>query len=120
MNEEIQKAHLKTPAARNTYDKALINIDERANVFYLAINGNFLNIFPNDQDANDKWLTPGEFHKIAGHGTPKGDMYENYQKYLKLAVQSGDYSETDNAFKVMRAYQLEAGKNIVPAPDRIV
>lgn len=115
----IEKVYMKTPADRNKFDKALMNIDERVNVCYMTLNGSYLSIFPIANDANNKWVTPAEFHNLMGHGTTEGDFFENYQNHLKGAMQSGDYSKADAALEVISNYQKKAGKAIIPSSFKI-
>ncbi len=109
-----EQAYIKKPALRNTYDKALINVDERANVFYMVLNSSMLSIFPIANHPENKWVTPSEFHQMMGHGTTLGDYFENYTKNLNEAKQTGNYQEADKALEAIVNYQQQAGQAVVP------
>ncbi len=115
LTSQIEKAYIKKPAARNQYDKDLINVDERVNVCYMVLNGSLLTIFPIAGHADNKWVAPNEFHQIMGHGTTEGDYFENYATALHEAVNSGNYQKADEALAAISNYQQKAGKAIIPS-----
>ena len=114
----VEEAYVKKPAARSTLDKALINVDERVNVFYMVLNGSVLKIFPIINDSNNRWATPNEHHQLAGHGTESGDLFENYLKSLAAARTTGNYSDADFNLKRIVDYQKEYGSAVLPSPTR--
>ena len=119
IKDYVDQAHMKKPAFRSTFDKEIIHVDERANVLYMVLNGNYLNIFPIPEDPNNTWATPSEFHQIMGHGTARGDLFENYQKALSDAKVTGDYSQAASHLKAISDYQQETGANIMPSEAKI-
>ncbi len=113
--DEVKKAHNKKPSARSTYDKALINVDERVNVFYMVLNGSVLRIFPIENHSNNKWVTPQEFHETLGHGEENADLYENYLISLKEDIESNNYQHADKHLEIIAAYQREISGSIMPS-----
>lgn len=55
LSKYVDEAYRKNPAQRSTFDKDIITVDERVNVFYMAANGQFLNIFPVPGHADEPW-----------------------------------------------------------------
>ena len=116
--ELVKKAYIIKPALRSTFDKALINVDERVNVFYMVLNGSMLKIFPIENDPNNKWATPNEHHQLKGHGTEEGDIFENYIKTLAAARASNNYQEANAALERISNYQQQAGASILPSETK--
>ena len=54
ISEEVNTAYSKAPGERNKMDKELMKVDERVNIVYMIINGNFLKLFPL-KDAAHSW-----------------------------------------------------------------
>ncbi|MCD6333464.1 MAG: cytochrome c biogenesis protein ResB, partial [Bacteroidales bacterium] len=54
----VATAQRKNPNQRNPLDKALLKLDEKLNVFYMALNGAYLKVFPDPTDLNARWLAP--------------------------------------------------------------
>ena len=119
INEFVDGAYMKKPASRSTFDKEIIYVDERINVLYLALQKNYLNIFPIPDHQEDKWVNPDDFHESRGHGTEEGDMFENYILALQDAVVTGDYSGADNALKVISDFQNEHGEKVMPSETKV-
>ncbi len=114
----VDDAYIKKPALRSTYDKELIYVDERANVFIMALRGSLLNIFPIENDPTNKWVTPSEIHQIKGHNSTEGDMFENYLRLLNEAQVSNNYTQANNALTVISNYQKEKGKAVMPSETK--
>ncbi len=119
LKSKVEDAYIKVPASRNTYEKELINVDERVNVFYMAMSGSYLNIFPIENDPDNKWVSPQEFHQIKGHGSAKGDMFENYLRLLNEAQESNNYVESNNALSVISNYQKVNGIAVLPSERKV-
>ncbi len=114
----VEKSYIKKPAERSNYDKSLINIDERVNVFFMVLNRSILRIFPLEDNPNNKWISPPDFHKLKGHGTQDGDLFENYVKALSDAATTGNYDEANAALDKIRNYQFGIGSEIIPSETK--
>ena len=114
----VDHSYNKTPSTRTIQDKAIINVDERVNVIYMALNGSFLRILPLPDDENNKWVTPTEFHETFGHGNKNADLFETYLIDLGQAEISGDYSSANKSLdKIMKYQQRESG-GILPSKTK--
>lgn len=114
----VEQAYIKKPALRSTLDKALINIDERVNVIYMAINASTLKIFPIANDPNNKWATPEENHQKKGHGTEEGDVFETYMQALAAARSSNNFQDANAALARISMYQQQTGADILPSKTK--
>ncbi len=54
ISEEVNAAYSKAPGERNKMDKEVMKIDERVNIVYMILQGNFLKLFPL-KDGTDNW-----------------------------------------------------------------
>jgi cytochrome c-type biogenesis protein CcsB len=119
ISTQVNAAQIKKPALRSTLDKALINVDERFNVFYKALNGGYLKIFPIENDPDNKWATPKEYHDLKGHGTDEGDIFEGYLQKLEAARASNNYQEANKVIaRINRNQALFAGA-ILPSATKV-
>ncbi len=115
---QVEQAYIKKPALRSTYDKALINVDERVNVCYMVLNGSLLRIFPVKDHPNNKWVTPPEHHQAMGHGTEYGDLFDNYVAALKEAVKTNNYQEAEAKLALISKFQQDFGGEILPSATK--
>jgi hypothetical protein len=64
LNGMVNDAYAKKPNVRNGTDKAIIKLDEKVNVFYMAMNGSIYKMFPLEDDANNAWVIPQQFKRL--------------------------------------------------------
>lgn len=57
LQEHVDRAFRKEPVHQNAFDKEVIKLDERVNVFMMAMRGEFLKIFPKQNSDNNEWMT---------------------------------------------------------------
>ena len=57
LQEYAEKAFRKKPIEQNTFDKEIIKLDERANVFMMIFEGSLLKVFPDGYTSNHKWIS---------------------------------------------------------------
>ena len=112
---EVEKANIKKPSERSTYDKDIINIDERLNVFYMALNSSVLKIFPIENDPNNRWAIPQEHHQIKGHGNKNAELFDDYILSLKDAMATSDYKKADQNIEAIAAFQKSISSDILPS-----
>ena len=55
LSDQVQKSFRKSPSKQNRFDKELIKLDERVNLYYMLIQGTMFRLFPADANAQ-KWI----------------------------------------------------------------
>jgi len=121
LGKYVEEANRKKPVERSKFDKDVLTVDERVNIFYFIYVGNYIRIFPLQNDPGHHWYSPTD-------GPPmfKGDdslfvsniMYL-YTGAIYKAVASGDYTEADKHLESMRLFQERNAKDIIPSHTRI-
>ncbi len=53
----VEEANEKKPAERSEFDKEILNVDERFNILYNVLSGNYLKIFPKRNDISKTWYS---------------------------------------------------------------
>jgi cytochrome c-type biogenesis protein CcsB len=93
----VDAAYQKKPALRGTFDKDVITVDERVNVFYMAINKEFMKIFPIPGKQTESWRTPsGPFTVYRGADSAfVSSVFDYYLQSLRAGIESGNYSDAD-------------------------
>jgi len=112
LKAKVDEAYIKKPVLRTKFDKEIINVDERVNVFNMALNGSLLRIFPIPNDPNNKWGTPLE-SKMAANNTKADSLFINYLKHLLDAKNTNNYDNADEALEKVINYQKTEGKEII-------
>ncbi|MCK5775260.1 MAG: cytochrome c biogenesis protein CcsA, partial [Bacteroidales bacterium] len=114
----IDEAYRKKPSERGKFEKDLITVDERVNVFYMGINKGFLQIYPVPNNNISNWLTPqGPFHGV--HKQDSAFVVAAFDYYLQSLIsgqKTGDYSDASMAMAGIKQYQ----KNFMPNYESLI
>lgn len=120
LKAQVDQAYIKKPALRTKYDKELLNVNERVNVYYMALNGSLLKIFPIPNHPNDNWVTPLEFENASsGFSNLDSMMFITYLQKLNAAKLSNNYQSVNEAINKISNYQKEIGHAIVLSESKI-
>lgn len=116
--EEVNKLK---PSQRTEADNELLKVDERFNIFYAVLTGDFLKLFPNRLDDNNTWYTGQQFGE--GFEEEDGIFVKNittiYLLALQKGLQSGDWAEAEETLGYIDLYQRKAGSEVYPSQTRI-
>lgn len=106
----------KRPAERGTYDKEIINVDERVNVAYIIYSGRFMRVFPLEGDANNKWYYPEEalktFSQKASHEVLA--LLKKNSIGLAKGISQGKWEEANSAIDAIKSYQKKYASAVIP------
>jgi len=119
LQEQVEQAYMKQPANRNTFDKEIINVDERANVLYMLLNGSYLTVFPLPNNENNKWVSPSEYHRMEGHDKNESMLFNDYLQKLIEAKTTGNYATANALLQEFKEFQKKAGAIIIPSDRKI-
>ncbi len=119
LNNAVSEAHNKKPALRNKYDKELIKVNERINIFHNLLHGTMLKVLPVPDDPGNKWTTPAAFITASRKSGVDSLLFENYLNELKSAQSTGDYANANEKLELISAYQRDKGRDIVPDESKI-
>ena len=122
LTSAAETANQLKPAERDESLKELIKADERFNIFYALLNGDFLRIFPNRKDEKNTWFTR-EQHAHGKFDEEDAIFVKNitdiYLTGLKNGITTGDWTDADKALGFMDLYQKKAGAKVYPSESRI-
>jgi cytochrome c-type biogenesis protein CcsB len=117
----VEEANRLKPSERNDSHNEILKLDERFNIFYGLISGDFLRIFPNRNDANNTWFTMHQSQQ----GFDKEDalFVQSITPMFLTAIENGlenqDFSEAEQALEYLHLYQEKAGAEVYPASNLI-
>jgi len=113
----VEEANKLKPAERNEAHKELLKTDERFNIFYGLLAGDFLRLFPRAGDENNTWYTQNQFNQ--GFNDEDGRFVKNiipvYLQGLQKGITEEDWSDADEALGYIGLYQQELGEEVFPA-----
>lgn len=107
LSKYVEEAYQKKPAQRGTFDKDVITVDERVNVFYMAIRDDFMKIFPIPGEPEKSWVTPnGPFTDFKGQdSTFVASVFDYYFQSLRAGIESGNFKDADLMLQGINQFQ---------------
>ncbi len=118
LSQHVNEAYNKKPVERNSFDKDVIKVDERVNIFFMAISGDFLNAFPEPGHPNNKWHTAEKPYET--FDSTDAQFVENilplYYGAVLEAMQTNNWSEADTALSYLKTFQDRYGSTVMPSP----
>lgn len=121
LEDTYNSAFSKRQADQSQYDKEVINVTERFNIFNNIIYGYYTKIIPVKNDIDQSWTSwiyttaesPVEINDIAYK------FITEYFNTIKQGGNSGDWSAADAKLQEISDYQHEWGKNVMPSESKV-
>lgn len=120
--DEINAANRVNPNERGTFEKDLIQVDERLNIAYLVYSGNIFKIFPQfnptPQDmVKDKWYTP--LDAITNFTGQNKAAVETMVRGLINYIITENWKMADEFIGHISQYQQKVGESVIPSQSRL-
>lgn len=121
LEQVVLEANEKKPAERNEFDKEILKVDERFNLVFNVLSGNYLKIFPKKDDPTRTWYNPN--HSFEDFGEEEArfaiGIIPLYFVNIQNAKTSGDWTEAEDALAYIKKYQDVLASDIIPSKERI-
>lgn len=124
-NYKLQKAldisYSKSPSERNRFDKDLIKLDEKINIFHQLISHKMLNIFPKADDQNHKWYAPGDDldSLSAKDSLFASSIFTEYLLNIQKGIKTDDWENAYESLRAINIYQQERNTTLEVSPQKI-
>ncbi|WP_165045762.1 cytochrome c biogenesis protein CcsA [Dysgonomonas sp. ZJ709] len=114
LQDKLEEAFNKPQNMRNKFDKDLIKLDERVNIFHQLVNFKMLNIFPKENDPNHKWYSPGD--DLSEFPTKDSVFVSNamtqYLRNVQTGLQTADWEKAEEMLIKINIYQQEKSNTL--------
>ncbi|WP_228099074.1 cytochrome c biogenesis protein [Pedobacter sp. MC2016-24] len=117
LKDEYLKSFAKKPAEQGSYDKDLIDLNDKLQAMQQLTDGQYLRIFPIAGDANNTWIALPISQPNAPVSMP--NAFDKYFKAIQQGQQTGNWSAADAELNGIKALQLKYGKDVVPSQAKI-
>lgn len=121
LSGEAEAALQVKPMDRGTYEKDIIQLDERLNIIYSVFNGTLFNIYPKVQDGsekdNNKWYNPLDAMQNFKGGNQVA--VESMTRGFINSVVDNNWEESNKYLSMMTLYQQKAGNEVIPSESKI-
>jgi len=117
LEDDYNRAFRKKPADQTNYDKEVISVNERVQIFNEFFSGQFMRIVPVKNDANHTWHSWLD-QKFEPDMESQQVMGPYFAEAL-AAQKSGDWSKADAELAKLSEYQQKWGKSVVPTKSKV-
>lgn len=117
LEEDYQIAFAKKPAEQSNYDKEVIAVNERVQIFNEFFSGQFLRIVPVKNDPNNRWNSWLDSNFEPDEESQK--VMGPYFFSVLEAHRSGNWTRANEELEKLSNYQRNWGKNVVPSETKV-
>lgn len=121
LGEFVERAYAKKPSMQNKFDKEVMKVDERINVFYMVYSGMFLTVFPIPDHPNSKWVTneDSDLHFAGEEALFVKGIASMYYSTVRQAVETGDWTDATKHLEYIINFQTKYGKQVMPSQSKV-
>lgn len=117
LKDDYLKSFSKKPADQDTYDKDIIELNDKLQAMQQLLAGQYLRVLPIAKDPNNTWIAMPT--QAMNSGITLSDPVAGYFKSVTDAQQSGNWTAAEAALDHIKALQLKYGKDVVPSQAKI-
>jgi cytochrome c-type biogenesis protein CcsB len=120
ISQYLEKAY--KSSLPNQFEKDFIETDRKVNLFFSALQGEILKIFPVPDDSNNKWISSAEvsaenFKTVDSLFTT--NIIPLYLRELDNGLSSKNYDNADKILESIKGFQIKYGSEVLPNEDKI-
>lgn len=121
LEKQDNKSFSKRKADQSNYDKGIIEVTERFNIFSNVAFGYYTQIVPIKNDPAQtwrSWIYSSEKSSVE-IDMPAYNLLTKYFNGVKEALKTGNWIEADNSIKKISEYQKIYGKKVIPSESKV-
>ncbi|CAN5387640.1 cytochrome c biogenesis protein CcsA [soil metagenome] len=121
LEQQDNKSFSKRKADQSKYDKAVIEVTERFNIFSSIAFGYYTQIIPIKNDPAQKWRSwiYSSVDNSVEIDTTAYALLTNYFNGVKEGLKTGEYNNANKSIEDISEFQQLWGKNIVPSASKV-
>jgi cytochrome c-type biogenesis protein CcsB len=117
LRQYVKRAYEKPSSDRNKFDKKIMKVDERLNICFMMMTGDFLKIFPL-RNNTDQWGNPEKAVKFTK--SEEDSLYvKNIMGMINTAVQRGNQQKAAEFINSIKNYQRKYANYEIPTKTEI-
>lgn len=121
LEDAYNEAFSKRQAEQSNYEKEIISLTERFNIFNNLVYGYYTRVVPLRNDPAETWVS-WMYSNDENPNAIDENAYQlitDYFRSLRNGTSSGDWSEADKQLTKISDYQKKWGKNVTPSDTKI-
>jgi cytochrome c-type biogenesis protein CcsB len=117
LRQYVQEAYSKSSAERNKFDKEVIKVDERVNICFMVISGDFFKIFPLG-NGSEQWGKPQNAVKYTKNEDDSLFVSNILGMFRKAAI-SGNTKQAEEYIDAVKNYQRKYATYELPSKQKV-
>jgi len=114
LTREVERANRLVPSRRGTYERDLIKVDERLNIFFMLYRGVLFTVFPLQNSDNNQWV---DFKTIL-ESSSDISLRNSVSRFLD-ATYNRNYNKGIPHIEDIKNYQIKYGASVIPDQKRL-
>jgi len=122
IEKDFNRAFAKKPADKSSFDKEIININDRVQALQTLLSFQYHKFIPKEKDVNNTWtsgLSNDETGNIKVTDSLAFKKLNAYTLQVSNALNSGKWKNADKALEDIKEYQKKISHNILPSDSKI-
>ncbi|WP_225872742.1 c-type cytochrome biogenesis protein CcsB [Pedobacter frigoris] len=116
LKDDYLMAFAKKPADQGTYDKEVLELNDKLYAMQQLLEGQYLRVLPIAGDVNNTWIAmPFNPNGTDAISSPVGLYFSS----VVAAQQNGNWASAVSKLEHLKSLQLKHGKQVVPSPAKI-
>ena len=117
--KQVSAANQKAGSKRDTFDNDVIKFDEKLNIAYLTLKGDFFKFIPIPNDPAHTWVAPNDAfnHPLVSHDVKS--MLNDYFVALQEGISTNQWENANRILAQLKENQRTLSGDIVPSKTRV-
>lgn len=117
LEKDFQKAFKTKPSEQSSYDKEVISINEKVQIFNQFFTGQFLRSVPVQNDPNHRWNS--WLDAEMKDDVKAQALLGPYLASVMQATRDGNWAKANAELEKVKAYQQKWGKDVIPDANKV-
>ena len=117
--KQVSAANQKAGSKRDTFDNDVIKFDEKLNIAYLTLKGDFFKFIPIPNDPARKWVAPNDAFNHPLISRDVKSALNDYFVGLQEGIANNHWENADAALVKLKENQRSLSGDIIPSEMRI-
>lgn len=107
---------------KSKYEQSVIEVSNRVNLFYSAVFGDLLTIFPIPNNPTNKWVSQNQLQSANYSGVDSVFVKQILPAYLQtllVSKEKNDYTQSEEILGGIKQFQVKYGAAVLPSDKKI-
>lgn len=119
LTQYIRQAYNTPQSDRGVFEKELLKLDEKVNICSMVFSGDFMRVFPLENDENHTWVSPSKLTESSGGNGILVKYFPAYIGSIQESLTSGNWELPNKLITELRGYQKRIAGDVLPSEGKL-